>query len=342
MKIANNKADAFARAPDKAVRAVLVYGPDAGLVRERAGALVQAVAEDPSDPFRVADLAPSRLKDDPALLSDEAAALSFTGGRRVLRVEGATDELAPLFDGFLADAAGDALVVIQAGDLPGRSKLRKIFEGAAQGAALACYRDDGRTLQALVQEMLRSAGLSASKEAIDYLGANLGGDRQLTRRELEKLILYKAGSSSAVEIEDVLGCVGDSAMLGLEDLAFAVGDGDLPEVERGLARALDEGIQPIAVLRAVARHFGRLHFVSGTVSMGSGLDDAVKRLRPPLFWKTSDRFKGQCRRWPARGLAQALERLIEVEAACKQTGAPARILAARALLGLAASARRAR
>jgi DNA polymerase-3 subunit delta len=125
MKIDARSADCFAQNPDPKVRAVLLYGPDGGLVRERAQLLTKSVVEDPKDPFRVAELSNSHLKEDPARLNDEAAAISFGGGRRVLRVQDPEEGLAGLFESFLKDLPGDALVVVEAGDLPPRSKLRR-------------------------------------------------------------------------------------------------------------------------------------------------------------------------------------------------------------------------
>ena len=338
MKIPTARADRFAAAPDPGVRAVLVYGPDAGLVRERAGSLVRSVVEDPGDPFRVAHLSGAQLAADPALLADEAAALAMTGGRRVVRLENPAEEAAGLFADFLKRPPGDALVVVLAGDLPARSALRKLFEAADQGAALPCYRDDQRGLGTVIDATLSGAGLSATPEASAYLAANLGGDRQLTRRELEKLILYKGAGGGQVELQDALACIGDSADLTLDDLAYAVGGGDLAAMERALLRSLAEGSQPVALLRAVARHFQRLHFVAGTAAQGTPPAEAMKRLRPPVFWKLAARFKAQSAAWSDVTLGRALEGLLEAEAACKRTGAPAEILAARALTGIAANA----
>jgi DNA polymerase-3 subunit delta len=342
MKIAPGQAEAFLRAPEPSLHAVLVYGPDAGLVRERVEALIAAVAEDPADPFRVSDLSGRDIIEDPARLVDEAAALSLTGGRRVVRLRQAEDALAPELKAFLAAPQGEALIVVEAGDLGARSPLRKLFDGAKAGAALACYRDDARSLPALIRETLRDLGREASPDALAYLGANLGVDRQLSRRELEKLALYMGpvgGPGGArIELEDAQACVGDSAALSLESLAFAVAGGEPAEAERGLARSLQEGTPPVAALRAVARHFQRLHLAAGLSARGLPLDDAVKRLRPPPFWKVAPRFKAQARGWPAAALARALARLLEAEAACKQTGAPAATICARTLLELAAKA----
>ena len=75
--------------PKPGIACVLIYGPNRGLVSTRADTLVGSVADDPGDPFRVTVLEPESLKSDPARLADEANALSMTGGRRVVRVQGA-------------------------------------------------------------------------------------------------------------------------------------------------------------------------------------------------------------------------------------------------------------
>ena len=336
MKIPPARADAFCKAPDPALRAILFYGPDGGLVRERAGQALAALAEDPNDPFGVASLSPGDLADDGARLNDEAAAISFSGSRRVLRIPDATDSLAGVLDDFLSGAPGDAVVLVEAGDLPARAKLRKIFEAAQNGAAVACYRDEGRGLAEMIRGHLSEAGLRASEDAMALLTMSLGGDRQLTRRELEKLVLYKGDSGGEIDLEDVRACIGDSAALTASDLALAVADGDLHQVERTLGRCLQEGANPVGILRTVAGHFQRLHLVATS----GNPDQAIKALRPPVFWKVAERFKAQARAWSRPALAEALSLLLETEAACKQTGAPAATLCDRALLRIAARAGR--
>jgi DNA polymerase-3 subunit delta len=332
MKISARNAEAFVRSPGPTVRAVLVYGPDAGLVRERVEALVMAVAEDPSDPFRVSELSARDLTADSTRLGDEAAALSLSGGRRVVCLRQADDGLAPYLKDFLATSQGEALVVLEAGDLAPRSALRRVLEGADDGAAVPCYRDDERSLPALIRDVLRGFGLETTPDALTYLGANLGGDRLLSRRELEKLALYKGGEGGRIELEDARACIGDSAALSLEDLAFAVADGAPASAERALVRSLQEGVQPVSALRAVARHFQRLHLVCGLTERGDSLDGAVKSLRPPVFWKRAERFKAQAAGWPSGALAKALGRLLEAEAACKRSGVPEATICARILL----------
>jgi DNA polymerase-3 subunit delta len=334
VKLAGKQADSFLLNPDPVVRAVLLYGPDAGLVRERSAALLAKTVSDPNDPFRISEITAAQLKDDPARLADEAAALTFGGGRRFVRVRDAGDKLAPLLKDFLAESPGEAFVVVEADDLPARSALRKVFEADKGAAAIACYHDDARSLEAVVRGFFAEAGVAVTREAVAFLASQLGGDRELTRRELEKVLLFKGGSGE-VGLADAAACVGDSALLSLDDVALATAAGNLPALERALGRSLKEGNAPVTVLRAVARHLQRIHAVVGAPGP---VDEAMRRLRPPVFWKNEAAFKAQAEAWRPASLARAMDRLMEVEAACKRSGAPGELLASRALLEIAANA----
>lgn len=338
MKLSASKVEGFIRAPDPAARAVLLYGPDGGLVRERADALARQVVDDLGDPFRVTELGPAQLKADPARLADEAAALAMTGGRRVVRLRPAGDELADLVAAFLADSPGEALVVVEAGELAPRSRLRKAFEAASNAAALPCYPDEDGGLRRVIEDTLAPLGFTMEPAAQRYLAAALGGDRLMTRRELEKLAVYM-GDERRITLADVEACVGDSSILTLDGIAIAVGGGDMAAVERGLTRAYLEGANPVAVLRAAARHLQRLHLTAGAAARGEPLDNALRSFRPRLHFKIEKAIRSQAGKWPAARVAQAMELVLDAERECKTTGLPGEAVCSRALLRLAHSAR---
>ena len=339
MKPAANRIEAFVAAPPAEIRAALLFGPDGGLVRERADRLARFVVKDLGDPFRVSELTPASLKDDPARLADEAAAMSFTGGRRVVRLRDAGDAVTGPVSAFLDHPMGDSLVVVEAGELGPRSSLRKLFEGATNAAALACYADEGAGLETVIIDTLRQDGLSAEPDALAWLTAHLGGDRRMTRMELSKLALYKGGPGR-VTLEEAAACIGDAAGLSLDELALATADGDHATVQDLLGRLLQEGDHPVGILRAVARHFQRLHLAAGMVAQGKGPEQAVSSLRPPPIFRQVERVKRQLGRWSADRLGRALELLVAAELDCKTTGLPAPEICGRALLQLCRAAGR--
>jgi DNA polymerase III subunit delta len=347
MKVAPRDLARFLRSAEESVSAVLFYGPDQGLVRERAVELIARVAGDVRDPFRVAELTPVQLKEDPVRLADEAAALSLTGGRRVLRLREAGDGLAQALGELLEETTPAAFLVLEAGDLGPRSSLRGLFERLPRAAAVPCYLDDEAALQQVIAEWLKTHRLTADREAVDFLLSRLGGDRGVTRQELEKLALYlgpgpdagaaAAGSPGArrLTLAEAAAVVGDSSALTLEDLALALADGDSTALDRAYGRALEEGSDAIAILRAAARHLLRLHQVASAEDARA----ALKALRPPVFYKLEQRYLAQLRLWPALRLAEALDRLIEAEARIKTNAQPKDAIAERALLEVAGLAR---
>lgn len=337
MKISASRSDAFVRNPGPEFRAVLVYGPNGGLVRERADRLAAGIAP-PGDPFRSGELEAAAIRADPARLHDEAQALSLGGGRRVVRVREATDALAKAFEAWLAAVSGGSLVVAEAGDLGKSSALRKLFEAAANAAALPCYADEKGSVEDVVRAALKSGGLSIEPAALDFLLGALGEDRMLIRGEAEKLVLY-ARNRGRVTVEDVEACVGDSGAVSLEAVALAVASGDADRLERALERAYRAGVEPVAMLRATAVHLRRLHLVAGQIAQGAPEERALASLRPPLFFKIVPEFRRQLRLWTPDRLAEAMERLAEAEKACKTTGNPAEVMCARALMGIAGTAR---
>ncbi|HKW53902.1 MAG TPA: DNA polymerase III subunit delta [Stellaceae bacterium] len=338
MKLAPPRIAAFLAKPDAATRAALVYGPDAGLVRERADRIAAAICPDLRDAFRVTDLTAAALLADPARLNDEAAALSLIGGRRVVRVRDAGDAAGALFERFLASLPpGDSIVVVEGGELPARSSLRRAFEEAASAVAIPCYADGRRELEELVRDVLGARRIAIDNDAMAYLVGHLGGDRLASRRELEKLALF-AGDGGRVGLADATQSVGDSAAMTIDDIVYAAAEGDAAALERALMRAFLEGEMPVSVLRALMRHFQRLHLVQSRIAAGSGDEDALRSLRPPLFFKLQDRFKRQLRLWPQARAAQALALLTQAEINAKTTGLPAEAICRDALLRIARGA----
>jgi len=338
VKLPAARVEAFLRQPDPEIRAVLLYGPDLGLVRERADAVARTVTPDLRDPFRVADLTGATLIADPARLYDEAAQINLMGGGRLVRVREIGDAHSAVFGRFLAEPPGDGLVVAEAGDLPARASLRRVFDDAPRAVAIGCYPDSARDLAEVIRDSLAAHDITASRDAVEFLVAHLGSDRLLTRAELEKLALY-AGDGGRVELDDARLSIADSAALSLDDAVLAAAEGDDAALDRALARVFQEGESPVSVVRAALRHLQRLHALSARIVAGEPADAVLRAARPPIFFKQQDSFRRQLRRWREPQLRNQLAALAAAEARIKTTGMPAETACRAALFELAGAAK---
>jgi DNA polymerase III subunit delta len=329
VKLPPARVAAFIRDPGDC-RVVLLFGEDAGMIRERAEALVRAVAGSLDDPFLVSELP----REDVRRLPDEAAGLSLLGGRRIVRVRDVTDAATDPVLTVLKSKA-PALVVLEAPAIQSRSKLRTALEAAPDGVAIGCYPEEGRALEDTIRETLRANGAGVEPDALSWLSQQLGADRASTRAELEKLALY-VGPNNRVDLDAAMTCVGDMAGLSLDDALFAATTGDVPTADRALEAAVAEGAAPVQVLRAALGHLQRLHRARLAMDeQGLTAGDAVKGLRPPVFYQKVGAFTRSLGLWSSATLTAAMTALSEAERGCKRTGFPDQALCRNAVLTLA-------
>src|SRR5919205_868682 len=152
--------DAFVARPDSARAVVLVFGPDAGLVSERADAIVRASVDDTNDPFALVRLDGDALASDPARLVDEATTVPLFGGRRAIRLRAGGRNIVPAVEAVLGARLQDCRIVIEAGDLKRGAALRALCERAKNAVAIPCYADAERDIGRLIDDEMRAADLS--------------------------------------------------------------------------------------------------------------------------------------------------------------------------------------
>lgn len=342
MDLARGQSLEAALARDATIGLVLLYGPDPGLAHERARAALKAVGADPNDAFRVSRIEAASLNDDPARLPDEAASLTFTGERRVVWIADVTDaQGGGAIAEFIASPVGEALIIVEAGDLPSKSALRAAAKSSPKALSVPCYLDSDADIGTLLRNSLKEAGIAVSPDALRYLTDHLGSNRLVSRSEIDKLILY-AGAGGRIELEDAISSVGDNAQLSVQDVIMACASGDAPQLQRKLAQAFRDGETSVGMIRQALRHFQRLQLVALKRSGGVSAKDAVNALQPRPFFKEVDALVQQSQLWSMPKLKLALTRLLEAEISCKATGLPDETMAGHLFFDLAGLVRRTR
>lgn len=337
MKLTWKQIDPFLKSPDPKARVILVYGPDHGLMQERALKISKTITPDLDDPFNVVTLTSDIIDEDPARLHDEAQAMSMMGGARLILIQNGADKLTPTIKSYLEKPSDENLVIIEAGELGTRSSLRKLCESAKNAAALPCYVEDERGMTNLIRKMLSHENFKIEADALHFFAGAIMGDRARARGEIEKLITYMGkaeGENICVTLKDVQACAGDSGESNLDDLIYAVGGGNAKTAMASYNRLIGEGVADVVILRTLQNHFRRLHFIQAKMSQGDSTDTAMKSLQPPVFFKYITPFKAQLSKWRGQKLNIVMQKLAELEAQTKKTGAPVETLCAQAILSL--------
>lgn len=326
------------RKPDPRIGVFLFYGPDIGLINERAKAVAEQAVSDPADPFQLIRIDGDTLASDPARLADEAGTMGLFGGKRAIWVKSTSRNIAPAVEAVLSGPLEDTVVVIEGGDLAKSAPLRTLCERSPRALALPCYTDSGRDLGEVVDATLKEANLSIGRDARAALLASLGGDRLATRGELAKLILYAHGRRE-ITLDDVDAVMSDVSALAMDAVVDAAFAGDGAGLEIGARRLVGEGVQPSLVLGAALRHALALLPLRMEIEGGKPAGIAIESWRG-LHFKRKPLVERHLQRWTGESLRAAIQHL---QAALLDTRRLAHLdetILAKTLLDLARMARR--
>ncbi|HJU29891.1 MAG TPA: DNA polymerase III subunit delta, partial [Hyphomicrobiaceae bacterium] len=292
------------------------------------------LADKDDPPGEILRLDDTSLEEDPARIAVELQTMPMFGGRKIVRAIAGrrvtAAHLKPLVEG--GDLQG--ALIVEAGNLRPDDALRTLFEKSSAAAAVACFPDEARDLEAIVREVLSASGLQITPDAKRLLLARLGADRALSRAEIDKLALYAHGKT-VIEESDVEAAVGDAAEQALDRIVMAAGARRTAAALSEYDRSIAAGESSQSVIVALQRHFLRLHRMRGMLDAGRSMEDVIRSLRPQPHFKQRDALEQQCRAWTLTQLAAALARIAEAAKAARLSNALEGALAENLLLDIA-------
>lgn len=296
----------FVDRPDLEAGIILAYGPDSGLVRETGQRLARRYAGNDADSMNLVVLDGAELDADPSRLAVEAKTTSLFGDRRVIRVRSAGKSLVmPLTE--LRDDPG-SIIILEAGNLTPKDPLRALVEAAKLGRALPCYPDNDESLGRLISETFSKAGIRADQDTVAALRDTLGNDREITRRELEKVVLF-AADSKLLTRNDILTLCADNAALVLDEVVDATGTGHAANLDTALERAIAQSVNAQQILAGALGHFTTLRRWRVEVDTGKSPGAVLDNARPKPHFSRRSSLERQLRLWTDDALSAALDRL---------------------------------
>lgn len=337
MKVTKQSIGRTVDQPNPQTRFYLFYGPDEAQSRALAQRLLTSTGATKSV------IAGGAVKSDPAVLSDEAGAMSLFGGKRLIWVEPAGEEILAGVQGLLDLAAAESPVVAIAGALRSSSALVKLAEASPLAAAFVSYVPEGQDAERMVVDVGRSFGLKINSTVAARIAASCANDQALVSQELQKLALYiDASPHSPKELDhDAVDAVGtdeaEGDVMRLADLALS---GDVGGLSEELARLMPGGSDTIPVVRSLQRRLLMLAPARARVERGESPDAVMTSMGKALFWKDKAAFKAMLSSWDAERLARIAERTGKLERALIFSPAPQQESLGEELLAIAREARR--
>lgn len=336
MKVASAGIRRFLDAPDKQIRAVLLYGPNESFSLEAAQKLSAWAMGKSDDPYAITKLGEDDIKRDSARLGDALAAQSLLGGPTIVwaRIDGKAADAA-ILDALQGIERGEpgGFLIVEAGELTSTTELVKAFGAAKKAAAIPFYEETEAERAGFAKALAKELNLSFEPGAEDFLLAALPSDRGLSRGEIEKLALFAHELGRKINADDLAQLMAGEAESALDSASMAAAQGRAAFAVEALARI--DALSGVSALRALLRRLHQLREARALIDEGMSASDAVGKLRPPVFWKDRDAVAAQTRLWNGKKLSAAFDVLWAAELRAKTAGAPQDLIAADGYRGVA-------
>jgi DNA polymerase-3 subunit delta len=319
--------------PDPARPGLLIFGADAMRVAlKRQEAIAALVGPEGEAEMRLTRMSGGDLRRDGSLLLDAIKAVGFFPGPRVAFVEEATDGLSEVIGVALKEwRPGDAVIMVTAGGLTGKSALKGLFEKHPAAVCIGLYDEPPGREE--IEAALKAAGLvDIDREAMNDLNMLARAlDPGDFRQTLEKIALYKYGDASPLTPADVAAMAPATIEAEVDELIDAVAEGRAQAIGPLFRRLEGQGTQPVTICIAALRHFRILH---AAASDPGGPGAGIQKAR--VSFKQKDAMGRQAGHWGGRVLEAAVSLLLETDLTLRSSSkAPGMALMERALIRLA-------
>ena len=294
---------------------LLIYGPNEGLIRDDILKIAQSFRQKKgTDEITINGKA---VDENQNIIDEEIRSFSLFSEQKIIHLENIKDKHLQFFENTDFEN-NKVLVIIKSENLNKNSKIRSFFEKHKEYAAIPCYEDDVRSTMNLISQFQSNHKIKFNSDIKNYLIQNLSTDRIISKNELEKILLVISHKENEqIKFEDIQAILNDSSSNSLNIINEYVMYGKVNQVSKNLYRIFDEGTNAVAIIRSLLNYLVRLHKTQIEIKKTGNFDEAIKQLKPAVFWKDKDNFRNHCSKWPTKDILHYIEILLEVEYMCK-------------------------
>lgn len=196
--------------------------------------------------------------------------------------------------------------------------LKQLFQKNLNLGLIPCYPESVMDLQLIVKRYL--TGKVLQPKALEHLCANLNSDRQFLYSELDKLLIY-CHDKDQITLEHVHEATVPMKNISLDQLIISFVRKDVRNYLTDIEHLLHNNVPEMLIIRSLVKYYTNLYTVRLYMRAGMSLDEAVKLLKPPVFFMYVKYFKEFVEALNDTSIFEALKLLMIAEVKLKSTGA---------------------
>ena len=316
----------------------LIYGPNEGLIRENIDIVYKNFSKG-ADCEKI-NINGKQLDENISLLKDEISTISLFSEKKFIVLESIKEKHTSVIEDSLSLDFKNTCMVVKQDNLTKSSSIRKLYEASKNHFSLACYDDDIKVLSSLLEKFQKENNISFDSDVKSFLLNNLSNDRMVIKNELEKILLSLSEDDRNVNIEKLKYILHDSAHTDFQQINNSILFGNIEKGSKSLEKLFNLGTNPVAILKSFNNYIMRIRLTQVELSKGKQFDEAIKILKPPVFWKEKSDFKRHCLMWPANVIDKIINEVLSSEIKCMTNNIIAKEQCEKTLFGISSTAKR--
>ena len=204
----------------------------------------------------------------------------------------------------------DLIVVLKCHQLGPRSPLRSFFEKNNYSISVACYEESESEKKTYINNVLQNEGIKVSESLINLLTNNLSNQRLEIKSELEKIIILHKSEPEKNLCTTLFFLYQIHLTTTIQGLFFQLHLRRKREFVKNFNKFTDYGSDNIKLITYLLEHFFRLLVIKIKIYEGIDVSNAIKQLRPPIFFKNLPEFRQQLKMFSISELNFVIKKLL--------------------------------
>ena len=290
----------------------LFYGPNSGLIEETINKIFK-----PTFPKNIINYEETEILNNINEFREMVFNKSFFDDEKFIIINRASNKILNIIQELIDSKITDLKIIIKAGTLEKKSKLRDYFEKHKSTVITAFYEDNYRSLQSMVQKIFKEKKINISNEIINLIIERSKGNRINITNEIQKILSYTK-SNNKINLEDVLKLTNLVENYSISELV----DQNLVKNKKRTINILNENNlnsdENILIIRTFLNKLKRLKKIKIDLNKNKNIDQVLSSSRPLIFWKDKDIIKQQLNKYSLSDIKLLIHKVNNLELIIKK------------------------
>jgi DNA polymerase III subunit delta len=291
-------------------RFVLLFGKNEGFKNESINDLIK-------NNNQIYNYDEKQILENQDIFIDDILSKSLFEKEKTIIIKRASDKIFKIIEDLNNKNLDDLLIIINAGNLDKKSKLRAFFEKHKSYICVAFYPDTVQTLAKLTYNYLKIKKISISSANINLIVNKCNGDRETLLNELKK-IEYFCKNGKKINSENILRLTNLIENHSISELI----DSCLAKNKKKVIDILNENNfnkeDCILITKTFLNKSKKILNLSKEFNKNKNIDLTIASAKPPIFWKDKDITKQQIYKWTPENIKLLIYKLGEIELLIKK------------------------